>query len=70
MPCLVRIGGGRGSTTRESNIPARRGSTGVVVAFVPVNQIGGVREPHLVRLVRACAEPNTSNTCTLISPEQ
>src|SRR5207247_7693165 len=34
MPRSVRMGGGPGSTTRESNFPGRRGRTGVVVASV------------------------------------
>src|ERR1700719_1040027 len=34
IPLSVRIGGGPGSTTRESNLPGRRGSTGVSVASV------------------------------------
>src|SRR6266404_3510536 len=34
IPLCVRIGGGPGSTTRESNFPDRRGSTGVSVASV------------------------------------
>src|SRR5260370_41128680 len=34
MPFFVRIGGGPGSTTRESNIPGRRGRAGVCVASV------------------------------------
>src|SRR5262245_54543732 len=28
MPCGVKIGGGPGSTTRESNLPGRLGNTG------------------------------------------
>src|SRR5438874_13611036 len=34
MPSFVRIGGGPGSTTRESNLPGRFGSAGVWVASV------------------------------------
>src|SRR5207245_8367780 len=34
MPRSVRMGGGPGSTTRESNFPGRRGRTGIAVASV------------------------------------
>src|SRR5436309_12985564 len=45
MPSEVRIGGGPGSTTRESNCLGRRGKTGVLVSSVQCNRSGEEARP-------------------------
>src|SRR6266404_9623008 len=56
IPLDVRIGGGPGSTTRESNFPGRRGNTGVSVASVQCSRSSEDDKP--IWSVLSAAVPN------------